>query len=74
MREGFRGFQRFSEVAFLEVFQRPSQNPSQSAIFLSELRVVLPLVVLPLKTPTNYRVRSVGISAENLSLQIQSLT
>ena len=41
-----RGFQRFSEV-----FQRPSQRPSQSAIFLSELRVVLPLIVLPLKTP-----------------------
>ena len=33
-----------------EVFQRPSQRPSQSAIFLSELRVVLPLIVLPLKT------------------------
>ena len=33
------------------VFQRPSQRPSQSAIFLSELRVVLPLIVLPLKTP-----------------------
>ena len=29
----------------------PSQRPSQSAIFLSELRVVLPLIVLPLKTP-----------------------
>ena len=47
MSEIFRGFQRFSEV-----FQRPSQRPSQSAIFLSELRVVLPLIVLPLKTPT----------------------
>ena len=33
------------------MFQRPSQRPSQSAIFLSELRVVLPLIVLPLKTP-----------------------
>ena len=44
--ELFRGFQRFSEV-----FQRPSQRPSQSAIFLSELGVVLPLTVLPLKTP-----------------------
>ena len=42
----FGGFQRFSEN-----FQRPSQ----SAIFLSELRVVLPLIVLPLKTPTNFR-------------------
>ena len=30
----------------------PSQSPSQSAIFLSELWVVLPLIVLPLKTPT----------------------
>ena len=40
----FRGFERFSEV-----FQRPSQSPSQSAIFLSELRFVLPLIVLPLK-------------------------
>ena len=47
--EVFRGFQRFSEV--FRVFQRPSQRPSQSAIFLSELRVVLPLIVLPLKTP-----------------------
>ena len=45
--ELFRAFQRF-----LEVFQRPSQSHSQSAIFLSELRVVLPLIVLPLKTPT----------------------
>ena len=35
------------------VLQRPSQSPSQSAIFLSELRVVLPLIVLPLKTPTS---------------------
>ena len=42
-QEVFRDFERFSEV-----FQRPSQRPSQSAIFLSELRVVLPLVVLPL--------------------------
>ena len=38
--EVFRGFQRFSEV--LEVFRG----------ILSELRVVLPLIVLPLKTPT----------------------
>ena len=30
-----------------------SQSPSRSTIFLSELRVVLPLMVLPLKTPTN---------------------
>ena len=56
----FRGFERFSEVfrgfeRFSEVFQRPSQRPSQSAIFLSELRVVLPLIVLPLKTPAKYR-------------------
>ena len=43
----FRDFQRFSEA-----FQRPSQSPSQSGIFLSELQVVLPLIVLPLKTPT----------------------
>ena len=35
----------------LEPVQRPSQRPSQSAIFLSELRVVLPLIALPLKTP-----------------------
>ena len=41
--EVFRGFQ-----GFLEVFQSPSQRPSQSAIFLSELL----LIVLPLKTPT----------------------
>ena len=58
-REGFRGFQRFLEVfrgfeRFSEVFQRPSQRPSQSAIFLSELRVVLPLIVLPLNTPANH--------------------
>ena len=54
--EVFSGFQRFSEVFrafFSEVFQRPSQRPSQSAIFLSELRVVLTLIVLPLKTPAN---------------------
>ena len=44
--EVFRGFQRFSEV-----FQS-SHSPSQNAIFLPELRVVLPLIVLPLKTPT----------------------
>ena len=63
-RDGFRVFQRFSQVfrgfqevfrdfqSFLEVFrgfQRPSQSPSQSAMFLSELQVVLPLIVLPLK-------------------------
>ena len=39
--EDFRGFS--------EVFQRPSQRPSQSAILLSELQVVLPLIVSPLK-------------------------
>ena len=33
--------------------QRPSQSPSQSAIFLSELQVLLPLIVLPLETPTS---------------------
>ena len=54
----FRAFQSFSEVfrgflRFSEVFQSPSQRPSQSAIFLSEFRVLLPLViVLLLKTPT----------------------
>ena len=32
----------------------PSQSPSQSAIFLSELQVVLPLIVLPLKTSANF--------------------
>ena len=51
--ELFRGFQRFSEL-----FQRPSQRPSQSAIFLSELRVVLPLIVLPLKTPAIFSLRT----------------
>ena len=56
--EVFRGLQRFLEVVrgfqrFAEVFQRPSQRPSQSAIFLSELRVVLHLIVLPLKTPAS---------------------
>ena len=59
-KKGLRCVQKFSEVfrgfsevleGFSEVFQRPSQSPSQSAIFLSELRVVLPLIVLPLKTP-----------------------
>ena len=52
---GFRGFQRFLEAfrgfqvfrIFFQVFQRPSQR----VIFLSELRVLLPLIVLPLKTP-----------------------
>ena len=43
------GFQRFLEV--FRCFQRPSQSPSQSAISLSELWVLLPLIVLPLKTP-----------------------
>ena len=47
--EVFRGFQRFLEV--FRGFSKASQRPSQSAIFLSELRVVLPLIVLPLKTP-----------------------
>ena len=46
----FRGFQRFWEV-FRGFSKDLSQRPSQSAIFLSELRVVLPLIVLPLKTP-----------------------
>ena len=61
-REGFRGLQRFldlevfrgfSEVfrGFQRFFKRPSQKPSQSAIFLSELQVVLPQIALPLKTP-----------------------
>ena len=65
------GFQRFSEVfsgfeRFSEVFQRPSQRPSQSATFLSELRVVLPLIMLPLKL-----LQQTQILAENLSfLQI----
>ena len=45
--EVFRGFKRFSEVF------RGFSKASRSAIFLSELRVVLPLIVLPLKTPTN---------------------
>ena len=54
------GFQRFLEVfrglqRFVEVFQSPSQSPSQSAIFLSEFRVLLPLIVLPLKTSTNLK-------------------
>ena len=31
--------------------QRPSQSPSRSAILLSELQVLLPLMALPLKTP-----------------------
>ena len=43
---------------FLEVFQRPSQRPSQSADFLSELQVLLPLIMLPLKTPPNAHVRN----------------
>ena len=47
--EVFRGFQRFLEV--FRQFQRPSQSPSQSVIFLSELRVLLLLIVLSLKTP-----------------------
>ena len=56
-REGFRGFSLEVFRGFqrcFEVFQRPSQRPSQSAIFLSELRVVLPLIMFPLKTPTIY--------------------
>ena len=60
--EVFRGFQRFSEVfrGLQRFFQRPSQRPSQSAIFLSELRVVLPLIVLPLKTPARGVLKSMG--------------
>ena len=48
--EVFRGFQRFSVV-----FRGFSKALSQSAIFLSELGVVLPLIVLPLKTPATQR-------------------
>ena len=48
----FRGFQRFSEVF---------QTPSQSAIFLSEFRALLPLIVLALKTPTIYQVHGIPI-------------
>ena len=33
----------------------PSQRPSQSAIFLSELRALLPLIVLPLEMPAKIR-------------------
>ena len=38
---------RFSERTLSETLL--DQSPSQSAIFLSELRVLLPLIVLPLK-------------------------
>ena len=58
--EIFRGFQRWGFQRFSEVFtgfERPSQSPSQSAIFLSELRVLLPLIVLPLKTPATNTVK-----------------
>ena len=50
--EVFRGFQRFSEVfrGFQRFLKSPLRDP-QSAIFLSELRVVLHLIVLPRKTP-----------------------
>ena len=44
----FRGFQRCSEV--FRGFYRVSEV-FQSAIFLSESRSLLPLIVLPLKTP-----------------------
>ena len=47
--EVFRGFERFSEV--FRGFSKTLSETSQSAIFLSELRVLLPLIVLPLKTP-----------------------
>ena len=33
--------------------QRPSQSPSESAIFLSELLALLPLIMLPLKLLQN---------------------
>ena len=52
---------------FSEIFQKPSQSPSQSAIFLSELRVVLPLIVLPLKTLAK-RERSTKMNFSGLSL------
>ena len=59
-----RGFQRFSEV-----FQKPSQSPSQSAIVLSELRVLLPLIVLPLKTPATWEGKEKRSKKQGNSLQ-----
>ena len=55
--EGFKGFQRFSEVSqrffrgFQRSSQRPSQRPSQRQISLSE--ALLPLIVLPLELSPN---------------------
>ena len=53
--EVFRGFQRFLEVfrGFQRFFKGPLRDPLRVPFFLSELRVVLPLIVLPLKTPAN---------------------
>ena len=69
--EGFRGFQRFSEVlrgfqrflrgfqSFLRGFQRSSQRPSQRQISSQRLSVLLPLIVLPLElSPIQDRGRS----------------
>ena len=49
--EVFRGFQRFSEV--FRGFSKTLSETLSECHFLSELRVVLPLIVLPLKTPAS---------------------
>ena len=74
LRGSLRGsFQRFSEVfrGFSEVFQSASQRPSQSAIFLSEFRVLSPLIVLPLKPPTS-TAQHRGARAEMLGRPVAS--
>ena len=54
-----RGFKRFSEV--LRGFSKALSETLSEPIFLSELRVVLPLIVLPLKTPANHRSTSLFV-------------
>ena len=55
----FSSFFPFSSVSFSEkkqgdtVRETPFAKPRQSATFLSELRVLLPLIVLPLETSYN---------------------
>ena len=59
--ERFRAFQRFSEFGMF--FESP-QSTSQNAILFSELRVVLPLIVLPLKINTR---QSADIQSESFA-------
>ena len=60
---------------FLEVFRGFSKALSETLSechFLSELRAVLPLIVLPLKTPTTQAVpEGPNLEKNNLALKLQ---